>query len=479
MSGTDDRAALHPLSLPLLATVLGMTLAWACYPPRAMAAWEGSFSWSVAWEIDRGPVHLLQGAATGPAGVRGWQLEVDGVLQTAGGPDEEGALVRLQEGRLALVGPPARLQLLLDRPHLPTGDPLALIAGSRRGERQPAVTLEAAGRSWDLAAQLVRRIDNPGPDGDLASARVQRWWPHGRAALTLFRLERGMLPAPEGAEAPERALLQQMAALEGYFRVGEVEVGMEVARAATADLKASALGSLAGSGAGLVRLRTQPWRPSVPFRLEAGLFQTDAGFRSLATRERPLPDGVAGAWLEARWTASGGRRFDAAFLHGRGNDGRVAAEATLQGRLTHAGFTWTAGVEGKKGAEEPGTSARARLGLRRSGLWEAQLSGGGGSARATLELLLVPGVRARLGWDAADGGTSRVEVRQVTDGSSWRLVWKSRARREPDRHLFLEAERSLAGGWFGGARVGRWDRGRFDALWGLPRRLEVTLGLRF
>ncbi|BAS28402.1 hypothetical protein [Limnochorda pilosa] len=437
-----------------------------------------------AWEVGGTATRLLELAAAGPAGSDGWRLDADAVLQLAGSEGEGRPVPAVQEGRMVLDGPPLRLQLLVDRPHLSSADPMALISGSRRGEGQPGLTVEAAGTRWDLSTQVVRRIDNPGPDGDMASLRVRRWWGAAHGALTFFRLQQGMLPWPDGdreAAGGGGALLQQLVALEGYLPAGEAEVGAEVALAQPAGASTAEPGQPQEAWAGLLRLRTLPWRPSAPLRLEAGLFQTDPGFRSLAAREEAFPAGAAGGWAEAHLTFPGRRRLDVELCHARPAQGGAEARAQVEGRTGLAGLTWTAGIDAlsRRTAGEEEAWVRGRLAIRRAGAWEVEASGGARPARLTVLVRLPGGAELRAGADASDGGTYRLELRRVAAGASWRLVWKARSERAPDRHLFLEAEPSLAAGSFLRVRVGRWDRGRYDAVWGWPERMEVALGRRF
>lgn len=384
--------------------------------------------------------------------------------------------LQLAEGRLALGGPAFRLQLLLDRPHLASSDPLGLISGGRRGDRQPALTFEAWGRHWDVTVQGVRAIDNPGPDGDLAAVRIQGWWPGARAAVTAFRLEAGMLGG--GGASAGRILLQELASVEGYVDAGPVELGLQAVQTRTAGWNRKPLGPLEAVGAGLVRLRTLPWRPSAAVRLEAGLFQTGEGFRSLAALEQRLPAGAAGFWTEAR-LRHGSWRWDGRLLHARLDSGGTELEAALEGRLSRGGLTWTAGLEGSRarGPEGGEEDHELQLGLSRPGRWEVAWRAGRDRQRLVFSSRL-GSWEGRAGLDAAAGGTIRVELRRRE--TPWgRLVWKARRSGDPNRHLYFEAGHELESGWFASMAVGRWDRGRSDAVWGLPERISVTIGRRF
>lgn len=444
--------------------------------PGAAAGWEGSAAWEAEWEGPGPPVHRLAWEALGPVAVPGWRAETSLVLERLAAPES----LRISEGGFGLAAPAFQLQLLLDQPHLPSRDPLGLISGGRRGEGQPAFTLEAFGRSWDLALQGVRQIDNPGPDGDLAALRLQGWWPRGRTALTLFRLETGMLGGAQPSDPALRGLLQELASAEGYLEMGSVEVGLQVVETRTAGWSQKPLGPPQDVGASLLRLRTLPWRPSEAFRLEGGLFQTDPGFRSLAAREQRLPADAAGFWTEAR-LRTGGWRWDGRLLHARLRAGGTEAEAALTGRLTWAGLTWTAGVEASQtqGSGGADREEQLHLGLARSGRWEVTWRGGSDTGRFVVwGRLGWAGLEGRAGLDAADGGIVRIELRR-RESPWWRVIWKGRREREPDRYLFLEAGHELENGSFASVAVGRWDRGRYDALWGWPERLTVTVGRRF
>lgn len=442
--------------------------------PGAAASWEGAVAWQGEWDGPGPPIHRLlldgEGRLSGP----GLRTETSLVLERPTSHED----VRLAEGRLAVSAPAFQLQLLFDRPHLASGDPLGLISGGRRGERQPALTFEAWGRHWDVTVQGVRQIDNPGPDGDLAALRLQGWWPRTRAALTLFRLETGMLGGTGAAYSGGRSLLQELASVEGYVDAGPVEVGLQVVQARTAGLDQKPLGPLEDVGAGLLRLRTLPWRPSEAVRLEGGLFQTGEDFRSLAALEQRLPPGAAGFWTEAR-LRSGPWRWEGRLLHARLHAGGAEAEAALQGRLNWGGLTWTAGFEASlaQGSEKAGEDHTVHLGLSRAGRWEVTWTAGSKRERLAVRARFWH-MEGRAGLDAADGGTIRVELRR-RENPWWRVVWKARRDGEPNRHLFLEAGHELESGWFASVAVGRWDRGRYDAVWGLPERVSVTVGRRF
>ncbi|MBO2518300.1 hypothetical protein [Limnochorda pilosa] len=444
--------------------------------PGAAASWEGQAAWEGEWDGPGPPLHRLLWEAAGPLAPPGWGAAARLVVERPGPAEED----RLAEGRLALTAPALQLQLLYDQAHLASGDPLALISGGRRNPQQPALTLEVASRHWDLTLQGVRQIDNPGPDGDLAAARLQGWWSGGRTALTLFRLETGLLGGVQPPNPANRGLLQELASVEGYVEVGPVEVGLQLVHTRTAGWEQRPLGPVQARGARLVRLRSLPWRPSERLRLEGGLFQTDGGFRSLAAREQRLPPDAAGFWTDLR-LRSGPWRWENRFLHARLGGGGHHWEGELRSRLTWGGLTWSAGLEGKRVASGAGLEAtqQLELGVGRSGRWEVTWRGGPETARLVVwSRLGRTGVEGRIGWDRVYGGTLRLELRR-RETPWWRVVWKARVEREPDRALFVEAGADLAQGWFASLAVGRWDRGRYDALWGWPERLTLTIGRRF
>ncbi len=340
--------------------------------PGAAASWEGQAAWEGEWDGPGPPLHRLLWEAAGPLAPPGWGAAARLVVERPGPAEED----RLAEGRLALTAPALQLQLLYDQAHLASGDPLALISGGRRNPQQPALTLEVASRHWDLTLQGVRQIDNPGPDGDLAAARLQGWWSGGRTALTLFRLETGLLGGVQPPNPANRGLLQELASVEGYVEAGPVEVGLQLVHTRTAGWEQRPLGPVQARGARLVRLRSLPWRPSERLRLEGGLFQTDGGFRSLAAREQRLPPDAAGFWTDLR-LRSGPWRWENRFLHARLGGGGHHWEGELRSRLTWGGLTWSAGLEGKRVASGAGLEAtqQLELGVGRSGPLGGDLAG--------------------------------------------------------------------------------------------------------